>query len=326
MCLLVRRGATVVGRVSVVVVGNGIIVKKRRTVRRASSPLSAAMSALAARATPRARATRADACSRASRRVRRVARAASATQGEAKASSAVDAASSLALKTTHVVVVAREATRERLEKDGANIIAWLDAYDGEFVRTSRFVAREVSADDVARELLASWPSGSDVLAADIADVVRVFARAVYEDGAHTRGEAAEPEVVVTLSLLRSTLCSKLHVDHTSARAMVTYYGATTEICAPETSRVIAWANANARAVCDGLKWMCERFAPPTPVERCDVAILKGEDWVHADGERNAGRGIVHRSPLVGEGEWRLTLKVDVGSYGKCCDVEHDDDM
>ena len=284
------------------------------------------MSAPTARATPRARATRADACPRAPRRAWRawrVARAASATQGEAN-SSAVDA--SLALKTTTVAVVAREATRERLARDGADIVAWLDAYDGEFARASRFVAREVRADDVARELLASWPSGSDVLAADIADVVRVFARAVYEDGAHTRGEAAEPEVVVTLSLLRSTLCSKLHVDHTSARAMVTYYGATTEICTPETSRVIAWANANARAVCDGLKWMCERFAPPTPVERCDVAILKGEDWVHADGERNAGRGIVHRSPLVGEGEWRLTLKVDVGSYGKCCDVEHDDDM
>ena len=35
---------------------------------------------------------------------------------------------------------------------------------------------------------------------------------------------AEEGVTVTLSLLRSTLCSRLHVDHTSARMMVTYYG------------------------------------------------------------------------------------------------------
>ena len=54
----------------------------------------------------------------------------------------------------------------------------------------------------------------------------------------------------------------------------------------------------------------------------DVALLKGERWTYADGSTSKGKAIVHRSPLIDENEWRLTLKVDVVNFGCECEEEH----
>jgi hypothetical protein len=272
--------------------------------------------------------------SRAAHRARRVAppRAALASRASSSSSSSSSSTSSLTSKRTNVIVIDRDDARATLARHDAALTAWF-AREDEFARTARIRARDATPEAVRAALfLDACPrecdAGARALAADIADVARAFARIVYDECAQTSREEARdgPEVVLTLSVLRSTLCSKLHVDHTSARAMVSYFGATTEICTPETSRAIAWANAlgvpGARVVCEGLKWACERLAPPSATGRCAMTILKGEDWAYADGTRNTGRGIVHRSPRVRDGEWRLTLKVDVGSYGKCCGVDH----
>ena len=155
----------------------------------------------------------------------------------------------------------------------------------------------------------------EALSEDIACVVRAFACVVPR----REGEG----VKATLSLLRSTLCSRLHVDVTSARLMVTYCGASTEICDETTSAVIAAANAGGGNVfSDALKGAAERLAPPRECGECAVALLKGERWRYDDGTTSRGRAIVHRSPAIDEratepdDRWRLTLKLDVERFGE----------
>ena len=72
------------------------------------------------------------------------------------------------------------------------------------------------------------------------------------------------------------MCSRLHVDVTSARLMVTYCGASTEICDETTSAVIAAANAGGGNVfSDALKGAAERAGPAERGGECAGGALKG---------------------------------------------------
>ena len=94
----------------------------------------------------------------------------------------------------------------------------------------------------------------EALEEDIACVVRAFASVVPR----REGEGSR----ATLSLLRSTLCSRLpDADVTSARLMVTYCGASTEICDETTSAVIAAANAGGGNVFGGVEGARSRLGP-----------------------------------------------------------------
>ena len=216
------------------------------------------------------------------------------------------------------IVFERDDVREALSKTNLR----------EYFRTAESFERKARVDadvgglEVRRALFADATSSEaalDVLCDDIARVVRGFARAVPMD--------KDERVLVNLSLLRSTLCSRLHVDHTSARCMVTYFGAGTEVLDERTSGIIAKANASGgNVVSDALKSLAERFAPPRAVRECAVCLLKGERWTYVDGSTSKGQAIVHRSPAIDadNGEWRLTLKLDVESFGCACGHAHDD--
>jgi len=227
-------------------------------------------------------------------------------------------------KNVNVVVVERPEAREALVRtclrellrereafdrvatfeDGACArVEWEDARDA-------FALRELAGEDAGDEAEAVR-----ALSEDIARVVRAFASVVPR----REGEG----IKATLSLLRTTLCSRLHVDVTSARLMVTYCGASTEICDETTSAVIAAANAGGGNVfSDALKGAAERLAPPRECGEGAVALLKGERWRYDDGTTSKGRAIVHRSPAIDErandpdDRWRLTLKLDVERFGE----------
>ena len=240
-----------------------------------------------------------------------------------------DALGNIANAGVNVVVVPRAETREMLattttlrarfaaaEREfTASGIAPGDVPHGRALAEALGVANATAAGGELGGL--EYDEEVETLLDDAASVVRAFHETVC-------GEAPRAGVRCTLSLLRSTLCSRLHVDHTNARAMVTYFGAGTEICDPRTSSAIAAANARGgNVVSDALKKLCEKYAPPKEVAECDVALLKGERWRYEDGSTSKGKAIVHRSPLVDAdaGEWRLTLKLDIGNFDKCCDEE-----
>lgn len=227
-------------------------------------------------------------------------------------------------KSVNVVVVERPEAREALAR---TCLRAMLRERGAFDRVATFegcVEREDARDALSlRETLLERGGDAveeeeaavEALSEDIACVVRAFASVVPR----REGEG----VKATLSLLRSTLCSRLHVDVTSARLMVTYCGASTEICDETTSAVIAAANAGGGNVfSDALKGAAERLAPPRECGECAVALLKGERWRYDDGTTSRGRAIVHRSPAIDEratepdDRWRLTLKLDVERFGE----------
>lgn len=194
----------------------------------------------------------------------------------------------------------------------------------QFARSPAFerkcvLGADASAEATRAALLADVPNAT-ALCEDIAAVIRAFAAVVPR--------APNERVLVNLSLLRETLCSRYHVNHTSARCMVSYFGAGTECLDERTSAVIAAANANGgNVVSDALKKLAETFVTPVSVDECDVCLLKGERWQYDDESTSRGKALVHRSPNIDPalGEWRLTLKLDVESFGAPCACGHEHD-
>ena len=150
---------------------------------------------------------------------------------------------------------------------------------------------------------------------DIEAVVRDFREFGLKES--DDGSWKKKKVVVSLSLLRRTLCTKLHVDHVRMRAMTTYCGKKTEVLDEESlvhaivakAATVENAGPMARALCpvaDALKSNAKVFEKTLVKERgesCDILFLKGEMW-------ESGKASVHRSPETTNGGWRLVLRVD----------------
>ena len=195
---------------------------------------------------------------------------------------------------------------------------FFDARDEE--TAADVTAADVSALGLARALLGGAqvePAGArDAIAAlerDICAVVSAFCAATGSSSA-----------VVAVSLLRRTLCSKYHVDHVPLRVMCTYLGAGTEVLSQRASLAISLASDRAgRGIGDVAKAIVGSAAdaPGLNIKRrsreCELVLLKGEKW-----PGNAGRAIVHRSPIIDGccGEWRLCLKVDAPEHVNAVDV------
>tara|TARA_B110000977_G_scaffold166300_1_gene214100 strand:- start:4419 stop:5174 length:756 start_codon:yes stop_codon:yes gene_type:complete len=128
--------------------------------------------------------------------------------------------------------------------------------------------------------------------------------------------ANTPSAIVSLSLLRKTLCSKYHVDYVPLRVMVTYLGAGTEILSENSSLAISMTSDRiGRQAGDIVKTIVgdgdNIFGQKKSAAECEVVLMKGEKW-----PGNVGRAIVHRSPAVDGccGEWRLCLKIDAPEH------------
>ena len=215
--------------------------------------------------------------------------------------------------------------------DAGGLAEALETVDGEVhvrgeVRGSFFEAREeetawadvtaadVSALGLARALL----GGAQVEPAGARDAVAALERDICAVVSAFCAATGSASAVVAVSLLRRTLCSKYHVDHVPLRVMCTYLGAGTEVLSERASLAISLASDRAgRGIGDVAKAIVGSAAdaPGFNLKRrsreCELVLLKGEKW-----PGNAGRAIVHRSPIIDGccGEWRLCLKVDAPEH------------
>jgi hypothetical protein len=217
--------------------------------------------------------------------------------------------------------------------DAGGLAEALETVDGEVhvrgeVRGSFFEARDeeeetaradvtaadVSALGLARALL----GGAQVEPAGARDAVAALERDICAVVSAFCAATGSASAVVAVSLLRRTLCSKYHVDHVPLRVMCTYLGAGTEVLSERASLAISLASDRAgRGIGDVAKAIVGSAAdaPGFNLKRrsreCELVLLKGEKW-----PGNAGRAIVHRSPIIDGccGEWRLCLKVDAPEH------------
>lgn len=129
----------------------------------------------------------------------------------------------------------------------------------------------------------------DEVCEDVAEAVRIYARMT-----------GTKDVEAQLMLARSTTCSRLHVDHVRARAMTTLLGPGTEwVKTPLLNELVEPLLGSVLG--DALK----PAIAATPMERAaerDVVVLRGVEA--------SGAAVLHRSPAVAEGDWRLVLRLD----------------
>lgn len=132
------------------------------------------------------------------------------------------------------------------------------------------------------------------LCADIAELVDMFG----ELFGCTR-------VGLRFTTLERPMCPRFHVDQLGCRLITTYAGAATEWLPHSRVRRARLGTASAGIV-DHQAGICRCESDIERLRRGDVALLKGEGW-----EGNEGRGLVHRSPAMDEGDKRVLLTLDI---------------
>jgi len=137
-------------------------------------------------------------------------------------------------------------------------------------------------------------AASSPLCADIAELVDMF------------GELfACSRVGLRFTTLDRPMCPRFHVDRLGCRLITTYAGVATEWLPQARVRRDRLGIVSA-GIADHESGVYRCEADIQRLRKGDVALLKGEGW-----EGNEGRGLVHRSPGVPEGEKRVLLTLDI---------------
>lgn len=97
-----------------------------------------------------------------------------------------------------------------------------------------------------------------------------------------------------LRVLEKAMCPRFHIDHVPVRLITTYVGAGSE-----------WLEEGAVDRALILQGGAGPSTEPRKLSTGDVALFKGERW-----SGNEGRGVIHRSPGVADGDRRLMLTLD----------------
>ncbi len=190
-------------------------------------------------------------------------------------------------------------------QDDVNLMVWQRNLDSEtkqsvsaVLQTGRSLSLNqiVTPENVSQSLERGLPQveGRDALIRDIALLVDAYCCLFDLETAGLR-----------LTQVDRAMCPRFHVDQVPCRLITTFAGPATQWLEenslnrsklgrgsngqPDSSSGLIQANANIQQITVG-----------------DVALLKGERW-----EGNEGRGIVHRSPGVEQGQQRLLLTLDM---------------
>ena len=190
-------------------------------------------------------------------------------------------------------------------QDDVNLMVWQRDLDSEteqsvsaVLQTGRPISLNqiVTPENVSQSLERGLPQveGRDALIRDIALLVDAYCCLFDLETAGLR-----------LTQVDRAMCPRFHVDQVPCRLITTFAGPATQWLEenslnrsklgrgsngqPDSSSGLIQANANIQQITVG-----------------DVALLKGERW-----EGNEGRGIVHRSPGVEQGQQRLLLTLDM---------------
>jgi hypothetical protein len=111
-------------------------------------------------------------------------------------------------------------------------------------------------------------------------------------------------VGVRIGLTDRQMCPRFHVDRVTLRLVTTLAGPGTEFLDDlEVDRRFLGRGAGGRP--DERSGLLRPGAVVHRAAPRDVVLLKGELWPD-----NEGRGAVHRSPALAEGQWRLVVTLD----------------
>jgi hypothetical protein len=107
-----------------------------------------------------------------------------------------------------------------------------------------------------------------------------------------------------LTALDKAMCPKFHVDGVPCRLVTTYQGIATQWL-PHQAVDRSKLGAGSHGVTDNESGIYQHESDIQQLNCGDVALLKGENW-----HGNQHAGLVHRSPALADGDYRLLLTLD----------------
>lgn len=158
------------------------------------------------------------------------------------------------------------------------------------------IGKEDDPEIVVAEFDSEWDLKSESAHAfyqSIVDVVRAFQKVVQSD-----------EIGLRIESVDSDNCSNFHVDLVPLRLVMTLLGPGTQWLANESVDRLALRERRFGEI-------CRKGAKVEQVSAGEVLLMKGEGYSTLEGERNVGKGFVHRSPPKSSfKEPRLLLRID----------------
>jgi hypothetical protein len=144
--------------------------------------------------------------------------------------------------------------------------------------------------------LSSLPDmpGRNVLADDLASLAELYADLLGCD-----------EVGLRLEIVGRAMCPRFHVDHVGIRMVSTYRGSGTEWLDEQCANR-DFLGSRSGGEPDDTSGLIRSPAGIHSVPPFAIALLKGDLW-----QGNAGRGIIHRSPMVPDNQVpRVLVAID----------------
>lgn len=153
----------------------------------------------------------------------------------------------------------------------------------------------VSVDDALTGLIdeLQYKEPTNRLAKDIAQLVDMFG-CLFD---LTR-------VGVRITVLSKAMCPKFHVDNVPCRLVTTYVGDATEWL-PNQGIDRTKLGHGSMGLADHESGLYAHQHDIQQLSAGDIALLKGEQW-----EGNENAGLIHRSPVLKEGDARLLVTLD----------------
>lgn len=205
----------------------------------------------------------------------------------------------------HPIIGKRQAVFSNIYQDETNIVIWQRQLDADLVEAASVLLQShpklqasmvVTPDNVLNTLCSIHEMNHEtnqVLIKDIENLVGMFC-CLFD----------LKQVGLRLSVLDRAMCPRFHVDRVPCRLITTYLGIATDWLAHSDIDRTKLGIPN-HGKTDLELGLYESEKSIRQLNAGDVALLKGELW-----EGNEGAGLVHRSPQIENGAYRLLLTLD----------------
>ena len=195
----------------------------------------------------------------------------------------------------------------RIYEDNINMSVWRRKLNHEIRQASKHITEK---EPHLRATIKVTPKNAITLIEKKIDNVKETAPLVYDVSSLVERFCKLFEIkdaILKLTVLHESMCPRFHVDSLPCRLITTYTGKATEWLQHEYVNRNRLGTGN-RGKPDDKSGLFKSVKDINRLATGDVAIMKGENWID-----NKGRGLVHRSPYVDNGNSRLLVSLDFAS-------------
>ncbi len=195
----------------------------------------------------------------------------------------------------------------KIYEDNINMSVWCRELNHEIRQASKHITEY---EPHLRAVIKVTPKNAFTLIEEKINQVKQTAPLIYDISCLVKRFCKLFEIkdaVLKLTVLHESMCPRFHVDSLPCRLITTYKGKATEWLQHEYVNRDKLGTGNL-GLPDDKSGLFKSVKDINRLATGDVAIMKGDNWVD-----NKGRGLVHRSPYIDNGNSRLLVSLDFAS-------------